>query len=55
MVEPTEKDRRDVAHTRMLLEEQLENNIVASGFRILENALWQIEEILDFCPFERHV
>ena len=35
--------------------EQLENNIAASGFEIPTDALEQIEGILDFVPFERHV
>ena len=35
--------------------EQLENNIAASGFEIPADALKQIEGILDFAPFERHV
>lgn len=35
--------------------EQLENNIAASGFVIPADALEQIEEILVFSPFERHV
>ena len=35
--------------------EQLQNNIAASGFRIPEDAMWKIEEILEFRPFERHV
>lgn len=35
--------------------EQLENNIAASGFHIPENALGEIEKILGFRRFERHV
>lgn len=35
--------------------EHLQNNIAASGFRIPEDAMWKIEEILEFRPFERHV
>ena len=35
--------------------EQLENNIAASGFEIPADALKQLEGILDFAPFERHV
>lgn len=34
---------------------QLENNIAASDFRIPEDALAEIEKILGFKPFERHV
>ena len=34
---------------------QLENNLAASDFRIPQDALEEIEKILDFTPFERHV
>ena len=34
---------------------QLKNNIVASGFEISADAMAEIEKILDFTPFERHV
>lgn len=35
--------------------EQLENNIAASGFQIPQDALEEIEKILGFTKFERHV
>lgn len=35
--------------------EQLSNNLKASGFKIPEDAMFQIEEILGFEKFERHV
>lgn len=35
--------------------QQLENNLAASGFKIPEDALQEIENILGFCRFERHV
>lgn len=35
--------------------EQLENNLAASGFKIPEDAMKDIEKILDFQRFERHV
>lgn len=35
--------------------EQLANNIAASGFEIPDDAYAEIEKILDFTPFERHV
>jgi aryl-alcohol dehydrogenase-like predicted oxidoreductase len=35
--------------------EQLKNNIAASGFVIPQDALEEIEKILDFKKFERHV
>lgn len=35
--------------------EQLENNIAASGFKIPEDALSEIEKVLGFIRFERHV
>lgn len=34
---------------------QLENNLAASGYKIPEDAYAEIERILDFVPFERHV
>jgi len=34
---------------------QLEKNLAASGFEIPADALSEIEKILDFTPFERHV
>jgi aryl-alcohol dehydrogenase-like predicted oxidoreductase len=34
---------------------QLENNLAASGFKIPEDALNEIEDILGFHRFERHV
>ncbi|ADL53361.1 aldo/keto reductase family protein [Clostridium cellulovorans] len=35
--------------------EQLKNNIVASGFEIPKDAMAEIEKILNYHPFERHV
>lgn len=35
--------------------EQLANNLAASGFEIPDDAYAEIERILDFTPFERHV
>lgn len=34
---------------------QLENNLAAADFRIPKDALDEIEKILDFKKFERHV
>ena len=34
---------------------QLKNNIASSGFEIPADAMAEIEKILDFTPFERHV
>ena len=34
---------------------QLEGNLAASGFEIPQDALAEIEKILDFKRFERHV
>ncbi len=42
-------------HNRLWNHGQLENNVAASGFEIPADVLNEIEKILDFQIFERHV